>query len=98
MNHLPAKTARSGLSETCPLPVPASQGPLLHSYEREIKALQIQMKEEENKTKVREEMIKRLNSDKVKLEQQVAKLEELLAQKETQAKRGKKKRKKKAAG
>lgn len=35
-------------------------------------------------------MIEGLNSDKVKLEQQVAELKELLAQKETQAKRGKK--------
>lgn len=39
-------------------------------------------------------MIEGLNSDKVKLEQHVAKLEELLAQKETQTKRGKKKKKK----
>lgn len=49
------------------------------------------MHEEENKTKVREEMIEGLIFDKVKLEQQVAELKELLAQKETQAKRGKKK-------
>lgn len=41
---------------------------------------------------MREEMIEGLNSDKVKLEQQVAELKELLAQKETQAKRGKRKK------
>lgn len=47
------------------------------------------MKEEENETKMREEMIKGLNSDKLKLEQEVAHLKELLVQKEKQAKTGK---------
>lgn len=63
--------------------------PLLHNYEREFKTLQIQMKEEENKTKMREEMIKGLNSDKFKLGQELAHLKELLVQKEEQAKTGK---------
>lgn len=40
------------------------------------------MKEEENKTKKREEMINELNSDKQKLEQQVAQLKTLLVHKE----------------
>lgn len=62
--------------------------PLLHNYEREFKTLQMQMKEEENETKMREEMIKGLNSDKLKLEQEVAHLKELLVQKEKQAKTG----------
>lgn len=60
----------------------------MHNYEREFKALQIQMKEEENKTKMKEEMIKGLNSDKLKLQQEMADLKELLVQKEKQAKTG----------
>lgn len=52
--------------------------------------LQIQMKAEENKTQMREEAIKGLNSDKLLLQQEVAHLKELLAQKtEKQVKTGK---------
>lgn len=69
--------------------VSASPVPLVH-YEREFKALQMQMKEEENKTKMREEMIKGLNSDKEKLEKEVAHLKEVLVQKEKQAEKGRK--------
>lgn len=78
------------IPKTFPLFVSASPVPLLHSYEWEFKALQVQMKKEENKTKMMEEMIKGLNSDKLKLEQEVAHLKELLVQKEKQAKTGKK--------
>lgn len=76
------------IPETFTLLVSASPVPLLHNYEREFKILQIQMKEGENETKMREEMIKGLNSDKLKLEQEVAHLKELLVQKEKQAKTG----------
>lgn len=78
------------IPETFPLFVSASPVPLMHNYDREFKALQIQMKEEENKTKMKEEMIKGLNSDKLKLQQEMADLKELLVQKEKQAKTGKK--------
>lgn len=64
--------------------------PVVRNYEREFKAIQMQMKEEENKTKMEEEMIKGLNSDKLKLEQEVAQLKELLVQKEKEAKTSKK--------
>lgn len=64
--------------------------PLLSNHERELKALQIQMKEEENKTKIREEMIQELNSDNLKMEEELAHLKELLAQKNKQDKTGKK--------
>lgn len=59
----------------------ATQELLMHNYEREFKALKIQMEAEGNKTEKMEEMIKGLSSNKVQLEQEVAHLKELLAQK-----------------
>lgn len=59
----------------------ANPGPLMHNYEREFKALKIQMEAEENKTGKMEEMIKRLSSTKLQLEQEVKRLKEQLAQK-----------------
>lgn len=53
----------------------------MHSYERAFKALKIQMEAEENKTAKMEEAIKGLRSNKLQLEQEVAHLKKLLAQK-----------------
>lgn len=53
----------------------------MHNYDRECKALKIQMEAEENKTEKMEETIKGLISNKLQLEQEVVHLKELLAQK-----------------
>lgn len=53
----------------------------MHNYEREFKALKIQMEAEENKTEKMEETINGLSSNKLQLEQEVAHLKDVLAQK-----------------
>lgn len=55
----------------------------MHNYGGEFKVLQMLMNEEKNKTKMREEMIEALNSEKLKLEQEVAHLKELQEQVKT---------------
>lgn len=73
-----------------PLFVSASSAPPSHTFESKLKVLQIQMKAEKNKTLMSEEVIKGLKSDKAHLQQEVARLKELLAQKtEKQVKTGK---------
>lgn len=68
-------------------PLLASPAHLPHSYDKEIKAQQI--KSEENKTRMNEEVIKRLTSDKLQLQQEVAHLNELLQKVEKTVKTGK---------
>lgn len=50
----------------------------MKDYEEDFRVLQIKMEAEKDKVKLREQMVEELRSDKVRLQQQVSHLEELL--------------------